>query len=67
MATTKQQKMIYFMFCKVDKEERLLDVTQEVKAVSKEMQSHIQQKETTPPPFKRPIGRPRKPMQTTLI
>jgi hypothetical protein len=67
MATTEQQKMIDSMFCGVDKKERLLLVAQEVHALSKEIQSQIQEKETTPPPFKRPIGRPRKPMQTTLI
>jgi hypothetical protein len=32
MATTKQQKMIDFMFCRVDKEEKLLVVAQEVQA-----------------------------------
>ncbi len=62
MTTTKQQKMIDFMFCKMEKQERLLVVAQEVQALSKEIQSHIQEKETTLPPFKRPIGRPQKPM-----
>jgi hypothetical protein len=33
----------------------------------KEIQSQIQEKETTPSPFKKPIKKPRKPMQTTLI
>ncbi len=33
----------------------------------KDIQSQIQEKETTPPPFKRPIGRAQKPMETTLI
>jgi hypothetical protein len=64
MATTKQQKMIDSMFCRMDKKERLLVVAQEVQALSKAIQLHIQEKETTP--FKRPIGRPRKTMQTTL-
>jgi hypothetical protein len=62
MATIKQQKTIDFMFCRVDKEARLLVVAQEVQALSKEIQLQIQKKETTPPPFKRPIGRPQKPM-----
>jgi hypothetical protein len=58
MARTKQQNMIDSMFCRVDKKERLLLVAQEVHALSKEIQSQIQKKETTPPPFKTPIGRP---------
>jgi hypothetical protein len=37
MATTKQQKMINYVFCRVDKEERLLVVAQEVHALSKEI------------------------------
>jgi len=60
-------KIIDFMFCRVDKEEKLLVVTQEVEPLSKEIQSHIQETETTHPPFKRPIGRPRNPILTTLI
>jgi hypothetical protein len=67
MTTTKQQKMIDSMFCKVNKEERMLVVAQEVQALSKEIQLQIQEKETTPPPFKRLVERPWKPMQTTLI
>jgi hypothetical protein len=67
MATTKQQKMIDSMFCRVDKEERLLVVAQEVQALSKEIQLQIQKKKTTPPPFKTHVRRPQKPMQTTLI
>ncbi len=55
------------MFCRMDKEERLLVVAQEVQALLKDIQSQIQEKETTPPPFKIPIGRPQKPMETTLI
>jgi hypothetical protein len=51
MARTKQQNMIDSMFCRVDKKERLLLVAQEVHALSKEIQSQIQKKET-------PIGRP---------
>jgi ABC-type hemin transport system substrate-binding protein len=62
MATIKQQKMIDSMFCRVDKEARLLVVAQEVQALSKEIQMQIQEKETTPPPFKRSLGRPQKPM-----
>jgi len=48
MATTKQQKMIDSMFCRMDKKERLLVVAQEVQALSKEIQLQIQEKETTP-------------------
>jgi len=67
MATTKQQKMIDSMFCRVDKEKKVLIVAHKVQALSKDIQSQIQENKTTPPPFKRPIGRPQKPMQTTLI
>jgi transposase len=42
MATTKQQKMIDSMFCRMDKKERLLVVAQEVQALSKEIQLQIQ-------------------------
>jgi hypothetical protein len=67
MATTKQQKMIDSMFCRMDKKGMLLVVAHEVQALSNEIQLQIQEKETTPPPFKRHVGRPQKPMQTTLI
>ncbi len=33
----------------------------------KDIQSQIQEKETTTLSFKKPIGRPQKPMETTLI
>jgi hypothetical protein len=58
MTTTKQQKMIDSMFCRVNKEERMLVVAQEVHALLKDIQSWIQEKETTPSPFKRLVGRP---------
>jgi hypothetical protein len=59
--------MIDFMFCRVDKEERLLVVTQEVHALLKDIQSQIQEKEITTPPFKKLVRRPQKPIETTLI
>jgi hypothetical protein len=67
MATSRQQKMIDSMFCRVDKKEKLLVVAHEVQAFSKEIQLQIQKKETTPPPFERLVGRPQKSMQPTLI
>jgi hypothetical protein len=42
----------------VEKEERMLAIAQEVQALSKETQSQIQEKETTPPHFKKLVGRP---------
>jgi hypothetical protein len=36
----KQQRMIDYMFQRVDKEQRLMVITQELKVLSKEMEKH---------------------------
>jgi hypothetical protein len=67
MAPTKQQKMIDSMFCRVDKEEKLLAMSTGSSCPFEGDTIAYSREETTPPPFKRPIGRPQKPMQKTLI
>ncbi len=55
------------MFYRMDKEERLSVVAQEVQALLRDIQSQIQEKETTPPPFKDLLEGHKNPMETTLI
>jgi len=43
--SSKQQRLIDCMFQKVDKEQRLVAITQELKVLSKEVEKHNQEKE----------------------
>jgi hypothetical protein len=57
----KQQKMIDCMFQIVDKEQRLVAITQELKVLSKEMEKHNQEKEqVASTTLKQLVGKPQK-------
>jgi hypothetical protein len=63
-----QQRMIDCMFQKVYKEQRLVVVTQELELLSKEIKMQNQEKEqVASATLKRPIGRPQKQLQATLM
>jgi hypothetical protein len=63
-----QQKMINCMFQKVDKKQRLVAITQELESLSKEIKMQNQEKEQMAfATLKRPIGRPQKQLQATLM
>ncbi len=66
--SSNQQRMIDCMFQKVDKEQRLVVVTQELELLSKEIKMQNQEKEqVASATLKWSIGRPRKQLQATLI
>jgi hypothetical protein len=63
-----QQRIIDCMFQRVDKEQRLVAITQELELLSKEIKMQNQEKEqVTSTTLKRLVGRPQKQLHATLM